>query len=85
MNTQKLLEKVLTKPAPADLRALHTKLLVAASDPDRAKAVQRALEVARGFHIYLSEFEAKASAREYSELASLLDMGAVGGVALENL
>lgn len=85
MNTRILLEKLLTKPAPADLRALQMKLLVAEGDPHRAQAARRALGVAREFHSYLSEFEAKASAREYSELASLLDMGAVGGVALENL
>jgi len=36
-------------------------------------------------HHYLCDLQSKANARQYSELASLLDIGAVGGVALENL
>jgi hypothetical protein len=41
--------------------------------------------VAGHFYIYLSELQSKISARDYSELASRLDIGAVGAVALENL
>jgi hypothetical protein len=75
----------MTAPSPTDLLALQTLLLVAESSTERAEAARRALEVARQFHAYLSELEAKYSARDYSELASLLDIGAVGAVALENL
>jgi hypothetical protein len=85
MSFQDLLSRLLTAPTPADLLALQTRLLAAEADPGRAEAARRALEVAGEFHAYLSEMEAKASAREYSELASKLDIGAVGGVALENL
>jgi hypothetical protein len=75
----------MTEPSPTDLLALQTRLLVAESNADRAEAARQALDVAREFHAYLSELEAKYSARDYSELASLLDIGAVGAVALENL
>lgn len=85
MSFQDLLGRLLTEPAPDDLLALQTPLLSAESDPARADAARRALDVAREFHAYLTELEAKSSAREYSELASMLDIGAVGGVALENL
>lgn len=85
MSFQDLLGRLLTEPAPDDLLALQTPLLSAESDPARADAARRALDVTREFHAYLTELEAKSSAREYSELASMLDIGAVGGVALENL
>jgi hypothetical protein len=60
-------------------------LLAAETESGRREAARRALELAGAFYSYLTELEAKSTAREYSELASLLDMGAVGGVALENL
>jgi len=86
MSFQDLLGRLLTEPTPADLLALQTTLLAAEDDhPARADATRCALDVTREFHAYLNELEAKSSAREYSELASLLDIGAVGGVALENL
>jgi hypothetical protein len=82
---QDLLGRLLTQPSPADLLALQLRLLVAEADPERATAAGHTLAVAREFHAYLSELEARAGARQYSELASLLDIGAVGAVALENL
>jgi hypothetical protein len=85
MSFQGLLGRLLTEPTPNDLLALQTRMLAAEADPARTEAARRALEVAREFHAYLSELEAKASAREYSELASKLDIGAVGAVTLENL
>jgi hypothetical protein len=85
MSFQDLLGRLLTEPTPADLLALQTRLLAAEADPARTGAARRALEVAHEFHAYLSELEAKFSAREYSELASMLDVGAVGVVAVENL
>jgi hypothetical protein len=47
--------------------------------------VEQALQVAGRFHSYLCELQSKITARQYSELASLLDIGAVGAVALENI
>jgi hypothetical protein len=86
MEIQDLLARLLTEPTPADLLALQTRLLAAETDPtEQADAARRALDVAREFYCFLCELEAKSSAREYSELASMLDVGAVGGVALESL
>jgi hypothetical protein len=85
MTFQDLLGRLLTEPTPTDLLALQTRLLVAEAEQERAQAVQRALQVAHEFYTYLGEIEAKSSARQYSELASRLDISAVGAVALENL
>ena len=85
MSFQDLLARILTVPMPADLLALQTVLLVAEADPERRYFARHTLNVVGEFYSYLSEIEAKVSAREFSELASLLDIGAVGAVALENL
>jgi hypothetical protein len=37
------------------------------------------------FYTFLNELSSSATAREYSHYASLLDMGAIAGVALQNL
>jgi hypothetical protein len=73
---------ILSLPTPAALVALQGALL--ASDR-QGEARDYALDVARHFHTYLSELESKISARNYSDLASRLDIGAVGAVALENI
>ena len=73
---------ILTAPTPEALVLLQGALL--ASDQQR-EPVMRALEIAGRFHSYLSELQSKITARQYSELASLLDIGAVGAVALENI
>ena len=85
MSFQDLLGRLLVEPSPSDLLALQTRLLAVDADPARADAACHALELSREFYGYLSELEAKLGARQYSELASLLDIGAVGAVALENL
>jgi hypothetical protein len=51
----------------------------------QGKAVDSALDVAEHFYGFLSELQSKMTARRYSELASLMDIGAVGAVALENV
>lgn len=73
---------ILNQPTPAALVALQGALLASGR---QGKALERALEIAGRFHAYLSELESKISARDYSELASRLDIGAVGAVALENI
>jgi hypothetical protein len=73
---------ILTRPTPEALVALQGALLALECDEG---AVQQALEVAAHFHSYLCELQSKVTARDYSELASRLDIGAVGAVALENL
>jgi hypothetical protein len=82
MQLEDALQPILHRPTPAALVALQGALL--ASTP-RAEGNRRALEIAGQFHAYLCELESKITAQEYSELASRLDMGAVGLVALENL
>ena len=76
-------QSVMGQPTPTALVALQGALL--ASQPQQDEAVDRALETAGQFHAYLSELQSKIAARDYSELASRLDIGAVGAVALENL
>lgn len=73
---------ILSLPTPAALIALQGALL--ASDR-QGEARDYALDVTYHFHTYLSELESKISARNYSDLASRLDIGAVGAVALENI
>jgi hypothetical protein len=73
---------ILSQPTPEALVALHGALL---SSGQQDEALERALEVAGHFHRYLSELQGKIAARDYSELASRLDIGAVGVVALENV
>lgn len=76
------LQSLLSKPTPDALVVLQGVLL---TSKQQGEAVDQALEVAGHFHTYLSELHSKLTARQYSELASLLDIGAVGAVALENL
>ena len=79
---QDALQPILSAPAPNALVTLQGALL---AWPDESHTAERALEVANHFYSYLAELQAKLTARQYSELASLLDIGAVGTVALENI
>jgi hypothetical protein len=82
MNLGDAMARILTVPTPDSLVLLQGALL--ASDR-QGEAVTRALEIAGRFHFYLSELQSKITARQYSELASILDIGAVGAVALESI
>ena len=73
---------ILTRPTPEALLTLQGALLAL---EDHDQLVQPALEVAGHFYRYLCDLQSKITAREYSELASRLDIGAVGAVALENV
>ena len=79
---QEALQPVLKRPTPEALVALQGILLSLRED---GEGVGRALETAGRFYRYLGELQSKITAREYSELASRLDIGAVGAVALENV
>ena len=71
---------VFTSPTPAHLRRLRGDLLeVGVSE---TSAVWPVLDK---FHEFLNQLYASMSAHEYSKLATLLDIGAVGGVAFENV
>lgn len=73
---------IITRPTPEALTALQGALLAVEG---HAEVVEQSLEVAGHFYAYLTELQSKITARDYSELASRLDIGAVGAVALENL
>ncbi|RPI56986.1 MAG: hypothetical protein EHM56_03990 [Chloroflexi bacterium] len=81
-NLEEAAQAVLSHPTPRALQELQGALLALDRDDD---AAAQALEVAGRFYSYLSELKTKIAAREYSELASHLDIGAVGAVALENV
>lgn len=71
---------VLHRPDPSALVALQEAVLVEhAATPARA----RVLASAREFFAYLSTLQGKLTAREYSQVASWLDISAVGVVAFE--
>jgi hypothetical protein len=79
---QEAIGPILSLPTPEALVALQGALLVSGR---QGEAADRALEVAGHFYAYLSELQSKISSRNYSEMASRLDIGAVGAVALENI
>jgi hypothetical protein len=78
MDLQTTLQQILTAPSPDALWELYGYLLA-------AEAEGPVLETVVTFHHYLCDLQSKATARQYSEFASLLDIGAVGGVAIQNL
>lgn len=72
--------QVLTKPSPASLWQLRAELLELGLNGEN-----RILPILDQFYHFLNELVARSSAREYSHLASILDMTAVAGVAIQNL
>lgn len=80
MNIQQSLSAVLTQPSTDTLWQLRGDLLQAGWP-----AESPVWEILETFYHFLSELSAGTSAHQYSQIASLLDIGAVGGVALENL
>ena len=74
------LTEVLTRPSPGSLWQLRADLLESGMD-DQA----RPLAIVDAFHHFLNQLVASSTAREYSHLASILDMAAVAGVAFQNL
>jgi hypothetical protein len=79
---QDVIRSILTQPAPEALVELQGVLLALDGQDE---AAQQALEVAGRFYAYLSELRSKLKAKDYSELASRLDIGAVGTVAMETV
>lgn len=80
MELTPIIQEIMTSPTPAALWRLYAQLLAAGTPTDAP-----AMRTAEAFHHYLSDLQSKATARQYSQLASLLDIGAVGGIALQNL
>jgi hypothetical protein len=71
---------VLTAPKAADLWRLRGELLEAGVDGG-----PRVSQLLERFHSFLDAIETTASSRDFSELASKLDIGAISGVILEHL
>ena len=80
MSIREPLERVLAAPTAADLRRLRSEMLASAYPRE-----SRTWCVVEEFHRYLDQLGTSTTSREYSELASKLDIGAVGGVVLEQL
>lgn len=87
MGLETTLPQVLARPAPDALWALRADLLALADrlPSDRRGEVGWTLEIAREFHHYLAELRSKMTAREYSRLASRMDVGSVGMLAVQDL
>lgn len=77
-----LLNHIARQPRTEDLWALRGTLLACSQDRPEA---QLAHETAREFYLYLSELQSKMTARQYNELASRLDVGSVGLLALQDI
>lgn len=88
MDLSELTKRVMANPAPAELLALQSALLAVeetSSSEEIRELASSTLEVLGDFYGYLVELAAKLDAHEFAELASKLDIGAVGGVALGNI
>jgi hypothetical protein len=71
---------VMSEPSPAVLRQLQGDLLQAG-----LSLRPETWQLLADFYDYLVALRSRATAREYSHLASLLDVGAVGTVALQHV
>lgn len=80
MALEQSLLTVLTNPTPDHLWQLQGDLLSEGYPSD-----DPVMAILDAFYLFLNELMASATAREYSHFASILDMGAVGGVAVQNL
>ena len=74
------LTAVLARPSPDSLWQLRADLLESGMDHD-----SQPLTILDAFYHFLNELVASSTAREYSHFASILDMVAVAGVAVQNL
>jgi hypothetical protein len=83
-----ILQRVLTEPTSGDLLSLQTIVLSweeKAASPLAREQAATALALLGDFYAYLVGLESKLEAHAFAELASKMDMGAVGGVVIENV
>ena len=88
MDLANLLRNVLQNPTPPAMLALQGALLASQSKANTAEEKGNAaiaLAVLDDFYAYLTELESKLEAHAFAELASKLDIAAIGGVVLENI
>lgn len=74
------LRRVLTSPTPAALWELRSDLLERGFQPNSTL-----FDVLGEFHSFLERFATVTSSRDLNHLATKLDIGAIGGVVLEQL
>lgn len=74
------LQEVLTRPTPETLWRLRAELL-----EQGVRGDSRLLATVDEFYRFMNRLVASSTAREYSHIASILDMAAVAGVAVQNL
>lgn len=74
------LSRVLSSPTPEAIWRLRADLLEGGVSPDAPL-----LEVVGEFRAFLDHFSTSTSSRDLNHLASKLDIGAIGGVVLEQL
>jgi len=78
---------VLTSPSPETLWDLRADLLLLAErlpTAERGRA-EWSLAVTSQFHRYLADLQSKMTAHEFSQLASKMDIGSIGLLALQDL
>lgn len=80
MTVKDSLAQVLKMPTPDGLWQLRADLLESGLRPDA-----RSITILGEFHDFLNELVASSTSRQYSHFASILDLGAVGSVAIQNL
>ena len=78
---------LLTRPAPDTLWNLRACLLTLADrqPPTGRSLADLSLAIAGQFHRFLVELQSKMTAHEYSQLASQMDIGSVGLLALQDV
>lgn len=88
MDPVPLLQRIMAKPSASDLLSMQSVLLAWEERADSGAARARitaALELLESFHSYLVCLESKLEAHAFAELASKMDMGAVGVVIAQNI
>lgn len=78
-----IMHRIATAPNPEDLASLQGLLL--SLGISRETQPEPLLELVKSFYDYLTELRGKLRGRAFSEMASLLDLAAMGAVALEGM
>jgi hypothetical protein len=74
------LATLLSRPSPEAVWDLRATLLA-----DGLPGGDPALDLLAAYHRFLVELTSRSTARQFSHLASMLDVGAIAGVAVQNL
>jgi hypothetical protein len=80
MTQEQMLSLVLSKPEPSLLWQLRSALLEVGLSHD-----DKRIEIVNELYEFVNQLVASSTARQYSHFASILDLGAIGGVALQNI